>query len=68
MKQKIRIPDDNPKKVRMYLEFYRPFFDRFGDCDPRQVDRAFWSFGRFLSLEYSGIVTSPSDVIDRAES
>ena len=54
------IPDYNPTKVRTYLDFYRPFFDRFSDCDHRQADRAIWSFGRFLSLEYSGIVTLPS--------
>ena len=59
--------DDNPKKVRMYLEFYRPFFDRFSDFDHRQVDRALWSFGRFLQ-EYRDVVTTSSDEIGGTES
>ena len=45
------IPASNPKKVRIYLEKYRPFLSRFDDCKPRQVDRALWSFGRFLQIE-----------------
>jgi hypothetical protein len=56
------IPADNPTKVRNYLEVFRPFFDRFDDCDHRQVDRALWSFGRFLKTkEYRRFVTSPAN-------
>ena len=51
------IPVRNPTKVRNYLEAYRPFFDRFDDCDRRQVDRALWRFGRFLKSEYGRIIT-----------
>jgi len=53
------IPADNPTKVRNYLEVFRPFFDRFEDCNRRQVDRALWSFGRFLKTkEYHRFITS----------
>ena len=54
------IPANNPTKVRNYLEVFRPFFKRFNGCDRRQVDRALWSFGRFLKSEYGRIVTSPA--------
>jgi hypothetical protein len=53
------IPVENAKKVCIYLDSYRPFFDRFGDFDHRQVDRALWGFGRFLKSEYGRIITSP---------
>jgi hypothetical protein len=52
------IPAHNRAKVRVYLGDYRAFFARFGDCDHRQVDRALWSFGRFLRTEYARIFTS----------
>ena len=47
----LEIPRGVPAKVRAYLESYRPFFDRFAGCDRRQVDRALWTFGRFLKSE-----------------
>jgi hypothetical protein len=60
------IPAHNPTKVRNYLEDFRPFFevfrpfyDRFDDYDRRQVDRALWSFGRFLKSKYGHTITSP---------
>jgi hypothetical protein len=56
----LEIPVYNPKKVHTYLEDYRPFFDRFGDCDSRQVDRALWSFGRFLKSGYRDLITPPA--------
>ena len=52
----LAIPAHNPAKVRTYLQLYRPFLDRFNDCDYRQVDRALWSFGRFLKTGYSRII------------
>ena len=59
---KQEISDSNPVKVRTYLEHYRTFFTRFDACNPRQVDRALWSFGRFLRTEYGGIFRpAPSD-------
>jgi hypothetical protein len=54
------IPVHDHTKVRKYLEFYRPFFEQFEDCDRRQVDRALWSFGRFLKSEYGRIIPPPS--------
>jgi hypothetical protein len=53
-------PAGNPTKVRVYLEEYRSFFARFHSCDPRQADRALWSFGRFLKSGYGGILTAPA--------
>jgi hypothetical protein len=55
------IPAHNPTKVRNYLEVYRPFFNRFDDCDRRKVDRALWSFGRFLKSAYGRIISSPAN-------
>jgi hypothetical protein len=55
------LPPGNPSKVRQYLEAYRPFFARFNEFDHRQVDRALWSFGRFLKSEYRCILTRPAD-------
>jgi hypothetical protein len=49
---KREIPIHGPTKVRAYLEEYRPFFDRFAGCERRQVDRALWSFGKFLTTKY----------------
>jgi hypothetical protein len=49
---KLEIPVHGRTKARNYLEFYRPFFARFGDCDHRQVDQALWSFGIFLKSKY----------------
>ncbi len=58
----LEIPDLNPAKVRIYLADYRAFFARFDGCNHRQVDRALWSFGRFLRTEYARpFHSSPSD-------
>jgi hypothetical protein len=47
--------DDGPK-VRLYLERYLPFYGRsFEGLDPRQVDRAMLTFGRFLRV-YPGVL------------
>jgi hypothetical protein len=42
------MPTPKLKRIGIYLDEYRPFFRRFADCEHRQVDRALWSFGRFL--------------------
>jgi hypothetical protein len=47
----LEIPDHNPAKVRIYLDDYRAFFARFEGYNHREVDRALWSFGRFLRTE-----------------
>lgn len=47
--------DDGPK-VRLYLERYLPFYARsFEGLDPRQVDRAMLTFGRFMRV-YPGVL------------
>jgi hypothetical protein len=48
----LEIPGQNAAKVRMHLDHYRPFVSCFSDCEHRKVDRALWSFGRFLSTGY----------------
>lgn len=53
---KLEISAVNKTKVRTYLEDYRPFFARFQDHNPRQVDRALWSFGRFLASAYGKLL------------
>jgi hypothetical protein len=52
----IEIPGRDRKKVQSYLENYRSFFDGFSECDRRQVDRALWTFGRFLKSDYGRII------------
>lgn len=46
------IPNHDPTKIKTYIEVYRPFMEQFNGCDQRKVDRALWTFGRFLSLDY----------------
>ncbi len=46
---KLKIPDEDAQKITVYLKDYLPFFDSFDDCDRRKVDRALWTFGRFLT-------------------
>lgn len=60
----LNIPTTNPAKVRAYLQEYRLFFAQFHECHFRQVDRALWSFGRFLQTEYANIVGSPPNQED----
>jgi hypothetical protein len=52
------IPNRDPSKVKTYIEAYRPFTERFKGCDQRKVDRALWTFGRFLSLDYESAITA----------
>jgi hypothetical protein len=62
------IPVAKRAKIRSYLGDYRPFFCRFKDCDQRLVDRALWSFGRFLTTKDAralGLV--PEDQADKAK-
>ncbi|MBC7772467.1 MAG: hypothetical protein H7210_08245 [Pyrinomonadaceae bacterium] len=41
-------PAANSRKVRAYLDRYLPFLQRFRTLPPRQVDRALWTFGKYL--------------------
>jgi hypothetical protein len=52
---KREIPTSNSKKIQIYLKEYRPFFCSFNECERRKVDRALWSFGRFLKYYRSVI-------------
>jgi hypothetical protein len=52
-------PAHNPAKIHAYLNEYRGFFARFDGHDPRQVDRALWSFGRFLGTPYARALKFP---------
>ena len=45
---KREIQASNSEKIQVYLKEYRPFFSSFDGCERRKVDRALWSFGRFL--------------------
>jgi hypothetical protein len=54
----ITIPVYNPAKVEVYLKDYCRFFDRFNGIEPREVDKALWSFGRFLNSDFSRIVVA----------
>lgn len=43
------IPAYDPRKVDSYLEKYLPFYSKFQGIDHREVDKALWSFGKFLN-------------------
>ncbi len=36
------------RKIELYLTQHLPFHRRFAGIDPRKLDRALWSYGRFL--------------------
>jgi hypothetical protein len=43
------LPDDDDLKVRIYLDEFLPFLDEFvNNMEARQVDRALWTFGKFV--------------------
>jgi hypothetical protein len=42
------IPASDAEKVNSYLSRYLRFVQRFEGCDPRQVDRALWAYGKFV--------------------
>jgi hypothetical protein len=44
----LEIPDSNPRKIDLYLDEYLPYFNSFSPIPHRRVDRALWTFGRFL--------------------
>jgi hypothetical protein len=43
------IPKNDKAKVRSYLDRYLPFHRKFVGLDLREVDRALWVFGKFIS-------------------
>ncbi len=44
------IPAKNSLKVKMYLDEYLPFWKEFKNQNPRKVDQALWSFGKYIKL------------------
>ena len=48
----IEIPSSNRMKVEIYLDHYLPFWKEFSRFEARKVDKALWSYGDFLGLEY----------------
>ena len=42
------IPTYDPRKIDSYIERYLPFSATFGELNARSVDKALWSFGKFL--------------------
>jgi hypothetical protein len=43
------IPQRNPGKIEAYIGRYMPFHEQFSTIDRRKLDRALWSFGKFLN-------------------
>ena len=46
--QKSELQIDDERKIDLYIECYLPFHAQFGDIDPRQLDQALWTFGKFI--------------------
>ena len=42
------IPVKDSEKIRVYLNSYMPFHNRFDGIDYRLVDKALWAFGKFI--------------------
>ena len=42
------IPAKDPDKIRAYVGQYLPFHARFNCLNQRAVDKALWSFGKFI--------------------
>jgi hypothetical protein len=43
------IPATDPEKIKVYVDQYVPFHAQFERADSREVDKALWAFGKFLS-------------------
>ncbi len=43
------IPQNDPRKIRAYIERNLPFHAQFSALDGRDVDRALWAFGKFIN-------------------
>ena len=49
----IEIPNSNKKKVDLYLTKYLNFYNEFKELPPKKVDEALWSYGKFLTQDYT---------------
>lgn len=54
----MEIPASNRTKAACYIDRYLPFYQSFAHPDPRAVDKALWSFGKFL-VTYPQLVVNP---------
>lgn len=43
------IPKYGPRKIDAYIDRYLPFHAQFAAIDGREVDKALWSFGKFIN-------------------
>lgn len=48
----IEIPEENSDKIDVYFTHYIPFWKQFSEFDHRSVDRALWTYGKFLGSGY----------------
>ena len=44
------IPSKKSKVYESYLDEYIPFLNNFEETDKRRIDKALFSFGRFLKI------------------
>lgn len=42
------IPQYDPRKIDAYIDRYIPFYEKFAMVGPRNLDKALWSFGKFI--------------------
>lgn len=47
--KEIEIPKNKAARIECYVKDYRPFLKYFGGINLRQLDRALWAYGKFLS-------------------
>jgi NAD(P)H-dependent flavin oxidoreductase YrpB (nitropropane dioxygenase family) len=50
------IPQTYSEVMRVYTEDYRPFHASLPENGKRNVDKALWSFGRFMNGQFRGMV------------
>jgi len=66
------IPKSDPRKINAYIGEYLPFYERFVATDGRVVDKALWTFGKFIkennfpmtSLKHSSLKATASTTVD----
>jgi len=54
-------PLTDKRKIRVYIEQYFPFTSHFSDLPARQVDRALWTFGKYIKERKPACVEPLSD-------
>lgn len=56
--KKEEIPKRDKDKIESYLAHYIPFYKQFKDDENRSVDKALWTFGKFLKSQYGEILNN----------